>query len=136
MAKVYIVTAGDYSDYHICAVFSTEKKAEKYIEALGGSMNVEVLEVDPDLTATGYREGYRAFAVWMQKDGTVDKVDYTFLDSPKDTRIVSFASSGRFMVCCVFARDEKHAVKIVNDKRRQLIAENRWGINDWGGFDG
>lgn len=28
--KVYIVTAGDYSDYHIVAVFANQKKAELY----------------------------------------------------------------------------------------------------------
>jgi len=30
--KVYIVTSGSYSDYHIEAVFSTKEKAEEYIQ--------------------------------------------------------------------------------------------------------
>lgn len=29
--KVYIVTAGEYSDYHICEVFLDKEKAEKYV---------------------------------------------------------------------------------------------------------
>lgn len=32
MSKVYIVTEGEYSDYHIEEVFSTRKKAEEFIE--------------------------------------------------------------------------------------------------------
>ena len=32
MGKVYIVTDGDYSDYHIEACFSTKEKAEKFID--------------------------------------------------------------------------------------------------------
>lgn len=32
MAKIYIVTSGDYSDYRVNAVFSTREKAEEYIQ--------------------------------------------------------------------------------------------------------
>lgn len=32
MSKVYIVTDGEYSDYHIEACFSTKKKAQQYIK--------------------------------------------------------------------------------------------------------
>lgn len=32
MAKVYIVTEGEYSDYHIDACFSTKKQAEQFIK--------------------------------------------------------------------------------------------------------
>lgn len=31
MSKVFLVSSGDYSDYRIVAVFSTEAKAEEYI---------------------------------------------------------------------------------------------------------
>ena len=30
MGKVYVVTSGEYSDYHISAIFSTKEKAEMY----------------------------------------------------------------------------------------------------------
>ena len=29
MAKVYVITSGEYSDYHICAVTLDPKRAEK-----------------------------------------------------------------------------------------------------------
>lgn len=36
--KVYIVTAGEYSDYHICKVFLDKEKADKYV-ALENEIN-------------------------------------------------------------------------------------------------
>jgi len=32
LSKIYVVTEGDYSDYHIEACFSTKKKAQEYIK--------------------------------------------------------------------------------------------------------
>lgn len=31
--KVYMVTSGEYSDYHVCGIFSTLEKAEQYAAA-------------------------------------------------------------------------------------------------------
>lgn len=41
MDKVYIITYGDYSDYTICAVFSTRDKAEEYIQQHGNVFRIE-----------------------------------------------------------------------------------------------
>lgn len=46
MEKVYIVTSGEYSDYHIDAVFSTIEKAEEYVDAQGSDYRVEEYPVD------------------------------------------------------------------------------------------
>lgn len=52
MSKVYIVTDGEYSDYHIESCFSTKKKAQEYIKnakKVNGSCydpNIEEWELD------------------------------------------------------------------------------------------
>jgi hypothetical protein len=46
MDKVYIVTHGDYSDYSICAVFSTRDKAEEYIQQHGNTFRIEEYSLD------------------------------------------------------------------------------------------
>lgn len=49
MAEVYVLTSGSYSDYTIEGVFSTRKKAEKYVEEVLGNVNdyeIEVYELD------------------------------------------------------------------------------------------
>ncbi len=45
MAKVYVVTAGCYSDYHIVRCFSDKVKAELYVSGLSG-YDVEEFEMD------------------------------------------------------------------------------------------
>ncbi|MDD3238259.1 MAG: hypothetical protein PHV37_09210 [Candidatus Gastranaerophilales bacterium] len=49
MSKVYIVTEGDYSDYHIEKVFSKKEDAELYVQLNKSdyySMEVEEYEID------------------------------------------------------------------------------------------
>lgn len=46
MDKVYIITYGDYSDYSICAVFSTRDKAEEYIQQHGNTFRIEEYLLD------------------------------------------------------------------------------------------
>ena len=48
MNKVYVVTAGCYSDYHIVAVFSTKEKAEEYIAYHGTDYRFEGYGLDKE----------------------------------------------------------------------------------------
>lgn len=47
--KIYIVTEGEYSDYHICAVFSTIKKAKEYVQCHGTDYGIEEYILDEDV---------------------------------------------------------------------------------------
>lgn len=49
MDKVYIITYGDYSDYTICAVFSTIDKAEDYIRQHGNTFRIEEYLLDEEV---------------------------------------------------------------------------------------
>ena len=52
MNKVYVVTAGDYSAYHIVGVFTDKALAEKYVErynAAGGWDSAQIEEFEPDV---------------------------------------------------------------------------------------
>lgn len=49
MAKIYIVTSGDYSDYGIEAVFSTKEKAEEYVQQHGTNYRVEDYDIDEEV---------------------------------------------------------------------------------------
>lgn len=40
MNEVYIITSGEYEDYHICAVFSERHKAEEIVDELCGEIEV------------------------------------------------------------------------------------------------
>lgn len=44
--KIYIVTSGEYSDYHICAAFSTKELAEVFIQHAGDGYYIEEYNID------------------------------------------------------------------------------------------
>ena len=50
MSRVVIVTSGEYPDYSIDRVFSTEEKAKEWVEVItsmyGGNYNIEQYELD------------------------------------------------------------------------------------------
>ncbi len=126
MKNVYLVSTGNYSDYHIVAAFSKEEKAKKFIEIIdkrkkyeSDEYDIEILELDKigNLTA----RGYRWFKVTMLKDGTVKRVINEGFDSGE---IYSLWDGNLHYT--VLAKSEKNAVKIVNEKRIMLIALNRW----------
>lgn len=49
MAKIYIVTSGDYSDYTIDEVFSTKEKAEEYVQQHGTNYRIEDYDIDKEV---------------------------------------------------------------------------------------
>lgn len=56
--KVYIVTAGEYSDYHICRVFLSKEKAELYSSLVNGGMVEEFDASDESVTSADYCYGH------------------------------------------------------------------------------
>lgn len=70
MSKIYVVTAGEYSDYGICAVFSTREQAEKYC-ACGHGEYVEEYDLDA-WSADGCEVAYRYHVQYpRQKAGSI-----------------------------------------------------------------
>ena len=48
--KIYIVTSGCYSDYHIEAVFTTQDKADDYVQQHGMDYVIEEYDIDEEVT--------------------------------------------------------------------------------------
>jgi hypothetical protein len=118
--KVWVVTDGEYSGYHIIGAFSTEAKADEFVSLFGG--RVEEWDLDPFQKAV--RRGVRAWSVRMDEDG--DNATATVRGVPEDhprpyfyRRTLSYHYG---FWGCVHAKTEKQAIKIANDKRRLLIA--------------
>lgn len=139
MSKVYLVTSGSYSDYAVRAVFSTNALAEAFIEACQGKIcsefnNVEEFDLDPQGEAI--RGKYRPFRVEMNIDGNNANAvemdedfcgDYCGALVPRGSywwrRGYNYPPPDRFRGN-VLARDKNHAIKILNEKRTQWIAEH------------
>jgi len=129
MKEVYIVTSGSYSDYAIDAVFTSRKTAEIFADKIDGE--VEIWEISPsDLIDKITHD--KIFCVRMNKEGNTDLVIEATFDSGEiknaieKKTIIFNAVDGLSMVTYMFAKDKKHAVKIANERRIQLIANNKW----------
>ena len=123
MTKIFVVTAGDYSDYHIVGAFSTRKIAEEYRYKLGADW-VEEYEID-EITNSLYSGGYTRYYVSFNGDTTiVEEHKSTYENDHLDMKyVVTNRSRGAGnMNVYLFARDEQHAVKIASEVRSQIIA--------------
>ena len=128
MTKIYAVSRGCYSDYRVVALFSTESDAKLFMERHPDRFNewndVEVYELDSNVEKL--REGFSYFFVHMRRDGSATAdVSSTFINGmpcaafggdPSRPESQSFTWYG-------WARDAAHAVKIANEHRLMLIAQ-------------
>ena len=116
---LFLVSTGEYSNYCIRGIFSTIEKAE-YAKKLWQSANdidEMILDELPEHPLNTLR-----FLVYMEKDGTanVESMPPIIPDYEE-----SHFGDGELRMC-VWARDKEHAIKIVNEKRAQLIAMGKW----------
>ena len=126
MAKtVYLVTHGEYSDYKVHGVYSTRRKAA-YAQKLFAADRIEAFELD---AVPSIPRGFFHYGVTMKEDGTgksvlIYNVEYYDPEekwNPAPPDAVDFQ---------MLARNEKQAVKIANERRVQLIANNLF-VTDW-----
>ena len=88
MGKVFIVTSGEYSDYSIDRVFSTEEKAKEWVDVItsmyGGNYNIEQYELDAPIPE---RKEYMFFEVYIENDVIVkSNFEFYFADEPSEIK--------------------------------------------------
>lgn len=125
---VYVLTKGDYSDYHIIGVYSTRDEAEKGVieyDSEWGTPSIEEWDVDKH---PAHPEGMLAYKVHMDRDGN-SEVHREGCDDFKGDDWAPYGDNQRVSFR-MWARDEQHAVKIANERRMQQIASGQW-MTDW-----
>lgn len=135
MTTVYAVTSGDYSDYGIVAIFSTEEQANYYLEESGldkkdySSGRVEEYELDVLFHFDS------RYCIHMHQDGTVvhsykyGVFDDENWDKAGSAFICSFYRDGMRLITEIATDDEQYAIKVTNERRTRIIAENNWQNN-------
>lgn len=120
MAKVYVITAGSYSDYHICAVSLDPQKAEVLAKfyTKHGYDEAGVEEYDADYEYDRIESGCQMYIVTFDKQGDVEHL----APAGTNTRENVF-SWGEGVMAEVWAKDAKSAVKIAAEKRAMYLAE-------------
>ena len=122
MAKIWIVTSGDYSAYAIDAVFSTEELAQAYVRHLTGpeewaDYHVEEYELD-----VPREEWPGAWLVRVLRDGSVFSEEWSDGSSPRD-RPVHFDAMTTYpehWVGC--GPTPEHARRSAEQLRREMLA--------------
>lgn len=132
MSKIYVITEGIYSNYHICAVCSTREKAERAQELYHGS-NVEEWDLD---AIDDIPHGMARWEVRMKVDGDVlDAEKATYWGGDLKEQWYFYNSDGygteatrenAALFTSMFARDKEHAVKIANELRITLLASGEF----------
>lgn len=128
--KVYIVTAGSYSDYHIEAVFATQEAADDYRSRFGAEgevdMYVEVCDVGSDVPSW---VGKFQWTIRMDRDGNVQYMNcfpYGSRDLVRRTNLDVIHDSGRVVCGTIAAVTKEEAIKITNEFRVRAIAEGKF----------
>lgn len=111
--KIYIITKGDYSDYHICNVTTDYEKAKRYKKA--------------------YSENWGEACIEVYEDGENGKENYCWAYNSVNNAVKISEYNGKERVMTnredkiysvyVYAPDEKHAVKKAQDMIAKYKAE-------------
>lgn len=122
--KVYVITQGSYSDYHICAVSLDKDEAERLARIYSdGRDEAEVEEYDTERPSS-WREGQVPFIATFLDNGAPI---LSLWDSPRPftpgiEEIQSEWGSPSISVR-LYARDRETARKIAQDKRAEYLAQ-------------
>lgn len=119
--KIYVITRGNYSDYHIVTATVDPARAEairKLYDDRYAKARVEVFDSDSFIPLL---EGQQRFLIYFRANGDVY---YTTSDMKGDEPDVKEYYSGDLRVTC-FARDLDHAVKIASERRAQYLAQKK-----------
>lgn len=113
--KIYVITEGDYSDYHIIGVTLDRKKAETYCRvSQNNNYAPDVEEYETDLFDS--IEGRKPYSVKLSKDGLVEvkEIDggYSYESAMEhNPHPIGYFQDDNWVVD-VLAEDEAHARKI------------------------
>ena len=122
--KVYVITKGQYSDYHICAVVTDCKKAQILREKFSDKIDDAKIEEFDTENHNDIFAGKNLYCIYFGKNGNVTNVFVNELDyfNPKDNLVKIFRDC--IVQVNVFAFDEASAIKIAAEKRAIELAKS------------
>lgn len=145
MHTVWVIEQGTYSDYRVVGVFSIKAKAERILEAL--KVSKDTYYDEPTIAEWPLNPGFAQinarldqWRVLMLRDGSVEDAKQVALSSYnldgaehlwERTKAPAYAGKGvpDALDVVVWAKDKKHAIKIVNERRAQMIATEQWPLS-------
>lgn len=118
--KIYIITKGNYSDYHICAVTMDKSRAEKLKRLFDGRW--EEAEIEEYTLDEAQKNEYIYYIDFQDNSPSHIYIDeYSGFANSSDASYVIDCSE--YVRVYVRAKDEKHAMKIAQDEYARWKAE-------------
>ena len=136
MEKVYLVSRGCYSDFNIVCAFSTEDKAQAFIDSRNQFLGkyehyndrLDCFIVD-DQDKPFPENGYAFARLYMSRDGNVLEIAYTREEHRAASKsYFTFYDNNLVMgfTGCFDKEEEDRLVKIANEHRGRLIASGEF----------
>lgn len=143
MNTVYLVTKGSYSDYSVYGVFTDKALAKEYAAQISdrydtGSVSERKIMTQSDLTVP---HGFRGYDILMDRDGNSESIDsaqvvemenatdgYPDVDTVEKNGTYVHVYTGKYNFYVLTDKGEQGAVKIANERRIRMIAENKWPL--------
>ena len=134
LKSVWLIDDGDYSDYHVVGIFSTKENAEFISDKVGGSVSEYIV----DSYVEQIRNGYLRFQIVMRKNGDTETVNVGLSQYDigngnvfqiwERTKAPAYADKNLpdVLTARLWAKSQKHAIKICNEHRAQMIANGEW----------
>lgn len=119
--KVYILTEGCYSDYHIIGVTLNEEQAKIAADALSNEhfiVNCEEFETD-DINVI--KSGWNLWEVYF--DEKTHAITRIYQSKYPDCLGTVRLTCGETFCVEVYAEDKEHAIKSASDKLSKYLAE-------------
>jgi len=132
MKKIYILSEGSYSDFHIVGVAEDKETAEMLSEKWGCDYNEYKLNSLEDAKLIQNKTLYEV-TMWKNGNSEVKKDDYQDRDANEpDFYFWGGMDAGVEVIVEIecWADSPEHAVKIANEKRAYLIATGEWGLEE------
>ena len=134
MTKVYMVTSGQYSDYRVVGLFSTEEKAQFVCDGLNqdddnicDKASIMSREIDQGWANNSY------VRVVMDRSGSVQETrTYSRFESQQAPSFLNILCMGTLVSRRSVGSDITKAVKRLNEIRTQYIAVGAWPSREAG----
>lgn len=126
--KLFVVTKGDYSDYHVEGIYDTIGAAEERKQWVNSGNEVDVWELNVPVSHT------RRVCTEIRKDGTIvgnPFYDYDYDDDEFPVSESYFDSRGEEFVSYVNTDDIETAKKVTIERWTRLVSTPfLWGNNE------
>jgi hypothetical protein len=127
---IYVVTEGDYSDFHIVGVFDDKARAETLVSLIEDS-SVEEWPLNPPFEFDA--RAHAGMTLWRVACYLETWVRPSFVEwnasqvNPLENTAGAWTpdppDQSEYGHIFVWARDKKHALKIAQDKRAEFLAD-------------